>query len=150
VKSCWACQADQARIASVVYSQDTSVGGGAGEGILIRLRRLLPARAIYKGLVVICAAAVAEQVVSAEDMRQVAWGVGYALVVHEKCTGIAPGADYVPRIRDGMFRNGISDDDWRGFVQGALEAERRFRQKPPAKECREARAVKAQADKAFL
>jgi hypothetical protein len=104
-----------------------------------------------KCLVVLCAALVAKPALSAEDMQQVAWGVGYALVVHEKCTGIAPRADYVPRIRDGMLRNGVSDEDYRtGFVQGALEAERRFRQKPPAKECREARAVKAQADKSFL
>lgn len=63
---------------------------------------------------------------------------------------LAPRADYVPRIRDGMLRNGVSEDDWSGFVQGALEAERRFRQKPPAKECREAKAVKNQADKSFL
>ena len=105
---------------------------------------------MIRALGVICAVFLVGPAISGEDMQQAAWGVGYALVVHEKCTGIAPRADYVPRIRNGMLRNGASEDDWGGFVQGAMEAERKFRQKPPAKECREARAVKAQADKAFL
>lgn len=143
-------QSDQIKKASLVHCQAAIIGGGVGEGLSLHVRRLLPARAIYNALVVICAALLAEPAFSAEDMQQAAWGVGYALVVHEKCTGIAPRADYVPRMRDGMLRNGVSEDDWSGFVQGAIEAERRFRQKPPAKECREARAVKAQADKAFL
>jgi hypothetical protein len=78
-------------------------------------------------------------------------GVGYALVVVEKCTGVAPPADYVQRLRAGMTRSGIGDEDFRqGFASGAMNAEMQFQGKPPARECKDARALKAQIDKAFL
>lgn len=76
---------------------------------------------------------------------------GFATVVVEKCTGVAPPADYVQRLRAGMTRSGIGDKDFRqGFASGAMNAEMQFQGKPPARECKDARALKAQIDKAFL
>ena len=88
---------------------------------------------------------------SGQDEIVMISGAGFALVVIEKCTGVAPPADYIPRIRAGITRAGISDDDFKqGFVKGAMNAEAQYRGKPTAKECRDAKALKAQIDKAFL
>ena len=78
-------------------------------------------------------------------------GVGFALVVNEKCTGIPPDSNYQPALEKGLARGGISSSDFRsGFVSGAMIAEMQFPSKPPKKECAEAKALKAKIDKTFL
>lgn len=103
-----------------------------------------------KLLLVICAGLVGNTF-AGQDEVDAARGMGFALVVVEKCTGIAPPADYVPRIRAGVTRSGMNDEDFRqGFASGAMQAEMRYQGKPPAKECREAKVMKANLDKTFL
>ncbi|MFA7399635.1 MAG: hypothetical protein WCZ98_04045 [Sideroxydans sp.] len=90
-------------------------------------------------------------VFAGEDEFQSAKGVGYALVIVEKCTGISPPPNYVQRVRAGMTNAGIDDEDFRqGFVAGAVQAERDYRGKPPANECKDAKRIKAQIDKLIL
>lgn len=82
---------------------------------------------------------------------EAARGAGFAIVVSEKCTGIAPPTDYVQRLRSGMTRAGMPDEDFRqGFASGAMKAEIQYQGKPSARECKDAKALKAQIDKAFL
>lgn len=82
---------------------------------------------------------------------EAARGAGFATVLSEKCTGTAPPLDYVQRLRAGMTRAGMPDEDFRqGFASGAMKAEMQYQGKPPVKECKDARALKMQIDKAFL
>lgn len=103
-----------------------------------------------KTIISIAALALAGSANAGQDEVVAARGMGYALVVTEKCTGIAPPADYVSRIRAEVTRAGMSDDDFRqGFPSGAMQAEMKFHGKPPSKECKEAKAMKAQLDKSL-
>lgn len=86
-----------------------------------------------------------------QDELEAARGMGFATVVAEKCTGIAPPPDYVQRLRSSVTRAGIPDEGFRqGFASGAMKAEMQYRSKPPAIECKEAKALKARLDKTFL
>lgn len=96
-------------------------------------------------------ATLAGTVAAGRDEIEAATGAGFALVVVEKCTGVAPSPDYIPRLRTGMTRSGMSDEDFRqGFAAGAMRAEGMFRGKPPSSECKNAKALKAVIDRTFL
>ena len=89
--------------------------------------------------------------IAGQNEIESASGAGFALVVIEKCTGIAPPTNYVRRLRNGMTRAGMSDEDFRqGFSSGAMSAEMQYRGKPPLKECKDAKALKSIIDKTFL
>lgn len=103
-----------------------------------------------KSLFLAILATVVGTVTAGPNERESAVGVGFALVVVEKCTGIAPAQEYIPRIRDGLTRAGMPDEDFRqGFADGAMRAEGMYRGRPPAKDCKEAKALKAVLDKSF-
>jgi hypothetical protein len=77
-------------------------------------------------------------------------GVGYALVVVEKCTGVSHRPEYFQAIYVGMTKNGVSGDDFKqGYTAGAVQAELRFPGKPPTKECREANSMKVLLEKSL-
>lgn len=96
-------------------------------------------------------ATLAGTVAAGRDEVEAATGAGFALVVVEKCTGVAPSPDYIPRLRTGMIRTGMSDEDFRkGLLIGTMRAEGMFRGKPPSNECKEAKAMKAVIDRTFL
>lgn len=95
--------------------------------------------------------ALTEPAIAGQDEVEAASGAGFALVLVEKCTGVAPPTDYVPRLRTSMTRAGMPDEDFRkGFASGAMKAEMQYRGKPPVKECKEAKALKSIIDKNFL
>lgn len=85
-----------------------------------------------------------------QDEILTAQGIGYALAVVNKCTGIDPPSNYLPRLRAGLANNGINDDDFqKGFISGTTQAFMRFSSKPPRSECKEAKAMMAQLDKSL-
>jgi len=92
----------------------------------------------------------AGNVYAGSDEVLTAQGIGYAMAVTNKCTGIDPPSDYMPRLRAGLASNGINDADFQqGFISGTTQAFNRFTSKPPKSECKEAKAMMAQFNKSL-
>ena len=80
--------------------------------------------------------------------QQTGIGVGRALAIVEKCTGIGPTTDYVRSIFSHMVDQGVNGEDFKtGFTAGAVQASIIYPGKPPVSECKQAALLKNKLDK---